>query len=131
MTNYIRSMLVGMVLLVPALPVAAEARFHGVLDDQGRPVPVTLSFVNGTQGTVAGTLRLDGAWACGFDLESSGVHAQAASYFLKGAGAGRCAVLSAGYLHQHATSDGFAIELRDRSNTAPGLYSLEVQPAAG
>jgi hypothetical protein len=131
MMKDIRSLLVGLALLAPALPAMAAERLHGVLDDRGRPVPVTLSLApTAAQGTLAGTLRFDGAWACGFELEVSAASGQATSYFLRGAGAGRCVVLSAGYLHSQADGEGVTIELRDRGNTVPTLYTLTLQPAA-
>lgn len=127
----IHSQLVALALLAPALPAAAAEQWQGVLDDRGRPVPVTLNLTApNVPGTVAGTLRFDGAWACGFDLEVAAGSGQAASYFLKGAGAGRCVVLSAGYLHSQLGSDGATLELRDRGNTVPALYTLTVKPAA-
>jgi hypothetical protein len=127
----IRSLLVGLAVLASAFPAAAAERLQGVLDDRGRPVPVTLSLAaTGDPDTLAGTLRFDGAWACGFDLEVSAASAQAASYFLKGAGAGRCVALSAGYLHSQPGSDGITLELRDRGNAVPALYTLTVRPAA-
>lgn len=111
-------------------PASAE-HFRGVLDDQGRPVPISLQLrADAVIGTSAGTIRFGGPWACGFDIELAQVAAQRRTYFLKGAGAGRCTVFTAGYVQSEPEGDGLAVALSDRKNLVPALYQVRVKPAA-
>ena len=111
-------------------PSVVADSFQGILDDKGRPVPVIFDLrTDATSGASAGHIRFGGPWACGFEVELAQVTALQHTYFLKGAGAGRCTVLTAGYLHSQAADEGLAISLADSSNRLPALYRVIVQPS--
>ena len=121
------SRLIGVIALA-TLGSASADTFQGILDDQGRPVPVIFDLrPDATLGASAGHIRFGGPWACGFDVELAQVTAQQRSYFLKGAGAGRCTVLTSGYLHSQPSDDGLGIGLSDRGNRSPALYRVLVR----
>jgi len=126
----VTSTLISVMALATLFSASASAEnFLGILDDKGRPVPVTLNLrADAAPGARAGTLRFGGPWACGFDVELTQVTDRLRTYFLRGAGAGRCTVLTAGYLHSQPSEEGLAIALSDASNRLPALYSVMVKP---
>jgi hypothetical protein len=121
---------ISVISLAALFSVSADAdSFRGILDDKGRPVPVILTLrSDAAPGANAGHIRFDGPWACAFNLQIAQGVAQRRTYFLTGAGAGRCSVLTSGYLHTQPENEGLAIRLSDRKNRAPALYRLTVQP---
>jgi hypothetical protein len=126
------STLIGVMALATLSSASAGAEnFQGVLEDKARPVPVVLNLrADAAPGTLAGSIRFGGPWACGLEVELAQVAEQQRLYFLKGAGAGRCAVLTAGYLHTQRDDDGLAVTLFDRANRAPALYSIPFTPVS-
>jgi hypothetical protein len=129
----INSALFSVMALATLFSASAEAEsYRGILDDNGRPVPVTLDLhPDAVLGASAGHIRFGGPWACGFDIELTVMAAPQRVYFLKGGGAGRCTVLTSGYLHSQVGSDGLGISLFDRNNRAPALYRVTLRPTDG
>lgn len=121
----------GGLALTGALAANAGERYHGLLDDHGRPVTVTLSVPRtGAPEEQLGALRFGEPWACGFDLEPLATGARQSTYFLRGSAPGRCAALAAGYLQSNGSGAGLQVELFDRSNRAPALYTLRLKAVA-
>lgn len=114
----IAATLVGAISLATLSLAWADDSYQGVLNDNGRPFPVSLSIKPSVQeGDLAGRIRFSEPWACGLSLVFVGADAaRTASYVFRGAAAGRCTTLVAGSLKARPDKEGVVIQLFDSAN---------------
>ncbi|WP_460418695.1 hypothetical protein [Pseudomonas sp. microsymbiont 2] len=122
--KHLATALVGALALASLAPSWA-GEYEGSFKDNGVDVPVTLNIDPAARlGKAAGTIRFEGAWACGFDLQLTGTDGQARSYALKKSGAGRCGPLTLGHLQSQASASGLQIQLFTQGNTLAQRVTL-------
>ncbi|MFD2232857.1 hypothetical protein [Phaeospirillum tilakii] len=82
--------------------LAAEQRclgtFPSPIGERLVPVILTLSRSPVDLGATSGEIRFEEPWLCGFPLQFSGRDGTISTFSFKGAGAGKCSILTMGYL---------------------------------
>ncbi|MFK3773740.1 hypothetical protein [Pseudomonas sp. NPDC089406] len=119
------ALLSGAIALVALTSAHADRKYEGILEDNGRNVPILLSISQTLKlGENAGTIRFNGDWKCGFALEFAGTVGKVNSYSLQGPGPGRCTTLVSGYLRKRSGTDGLQIEVLNKANDTVYDFTL-------
>lgn len=118
------STLAGVVLLSSLQTALAGESYRGTFKDKASstPVPVTVNLSAANSPLLAGNIRFDGKWACGFDLEFIEAQELRKFYALRRAGAGRCEVLTQGSLVSRIEGDNLQVELLNHKDES--LYTV-------
>lgn len=118
------SILAGVLLLSSLQTAFADESYRGTFKEKATriSVPVTMNLSASNSPLLAGSIRFDGKWACGFDLEFIEAQEPRKVYALRKAGAGRCEVLTQGALISEVKGDGLQIELLNSKDES--LYTV-------